>query len=153
MIENEKELQWDDVIEKDASEFVLLQEGDYDFTVESFERARHNGSEKLPPCNKAVLKLRIDSEQGTAYINHNLFLHTITEGMLSAFFSSIGQKKKGEPLRMDWGRVPGSTGRAKVGIHTYKNRDGEERRSNDIKRFYPKEGAGQAAPTYKAGEF
>lgn len=153
MIENEKELQWDDVIEKDASEFVLLQEGDYDFTVESFERARHNGSEKLPPCNKAVLKLRIDSEQGTAYINHNLFLHTITEGMLSAFFASIGQKKKGEPLRMDWGRVPGSTGRAKVGIHPYKNRDGEERRSNEIKRFYPKEGAGQAAPSYKAGEF
>ena len=153
MIENKKELQWDDVIEKDANEFLLLQEGDYDFTVESFERARHNGSEKLPPCNKAVLKLRIDSEQGTAYINHNLFLHTITEGMLSAFFSSIGQKKKGEQLRMDWGRVPGSTGRAKVGIHTYKNKDGEESRSNDIKRFYPKEETGQAAPTYKAGEF
>jgi hypothetical protein len=150
---NEKELQWDDVIERDASEFVLLQEGDYDFTVESFDRARHNGSEKLPPCNKAVLKLRIDSDQGTAYINHNLFLHTITEGMLSAFFACIGQKKKGEPLRMDWGRVPGSTGRAKVGIHTYKNKDGEDRRSNEIKRFYPKEGAGQAAPTYKAGEF
>lgn len=153
MIENEKELQWDDVIEKDDSEFVLLQEGDYDFTVESFERARHNGSEKLPPCNKAVLKLRIDSEQGTAYINHNLFLHTITEGILSAFFSSIGQKKKGEPLRMDWGRVPGSTGRAKVVIRTYENRDGEKRRANDIKRFYPKEEAGQAVPTYKAGEF
>lgn len=150
---NEKELQWDDVIERDASEFVLLQEGDYDFTVESFDRARHNGSEKLPPCNKAVLKLRIDSDQGTAYINHNLFLHTITEGMLSAFFACIGQKKKGEPLRMDWGRVLGSTGRAKVGIHTYKNKDGEDRRSNEIKRFYPKEGAGQAAPTYKAGEF
>lgn len=150
---NEKELQWDDVIERDASEFVLLQEGDYDFTVESFDRARHNGSEKLPPCNKAVLKLRIDSDQGTAYINHNLFLHTITEGMLSAFFACIGQKKKGEPLRMDWGRVPGSIGRAKVGIHTYKNKDGEDRRSNEIKRFYPKEGAGQAAPTYKAGEF
>lgn len=150
---NEKELQWDDVIERDASEFVLLQEGDYDFTVESFDRARHNGSEKLPPCNKAVLKLRIDSDQGTAYINHNLFLHTITEGMLSAFFACIGQKKKGEPLRMDWGRVPGSTGRVKVGIHTYKNKDGEDRRSNEIKRFYPKEGAGQAAPTYKAGEF
>lgn len=150
---NEKELQWDDVIERDASEFVLLQEGDYDFTVESFDRARHNGSEKLPPCNKAVLKLRIDSDQGTAYINHNLFLHTITEGMLSAFFACIGQKKKGEPLRMDWGRVPGSTGRAKVGIHTYKNKNGEDRRSNEIKRFYPKEGAGQAAPTYKAGEF
>ena len=153
MNEIEKELQWDDVIEKDASEFVILPEGDYDFTVESFDRARHNGSDKLPPCNKAVLKLRIDAEQGTVYINHNLFLHTITEGMLSAFFTCIGQKKKGEPLRMDWGRVHGSTGRAKVSIRNYKNRDGEDRQINEIKRFYPKESAEQAAPTYKAGEF
>ena len=103
----DRELEWNDVIEKDGNEYVLLTEGDYDFTVESFDRGHHNGSDKLPPCNKAMLKLRVESEQGTAYINHNLFLHTITEGMLSAFFASIGQKRKGEPLRMDWGKVPG----------------------------------------------
>lgn len=146
----ERELMWDDVIEKDANEYVLLPEGDYDFTVEGFERARHPGSDKLPPCNKAVLRLRVDSDHGAAYINHNLFMHTITEGMLSAFFASIGMKKKGEPLRMDWGRVPGSTGRAKVGIHNYE-KNGEKRQANEIKRFYPKEDA--AAPAYRAGEF
>ena len=69
----ERELGWDDEIEKDGSDYVLLPEGDYDFTVESFERGRHNGSEKLPPCNKAMLKLRIDATEGTALINHNLF--------------------------------------------------------------------------------
>lgn len=37
--EMERELNWDDEIEKDGNEFVLLPEGDYDFTVESFERA------------------------------------------------------------------------------------------------------------------
>ncbi len=148
----EKELDWDDTIEKEGSEFVLLPEGDYDFTVESFDRGRHEGSEKLPPCNKAVLRIRIDAVQGTVYINHNLFLHTITEGMLSAFFSSIGQKKKGESMRMDWTRVPGSTGRAKVGIYTYQ-KNGETRRINEIKRFYPKGNAGQQGPAYKAGEF
>ena len=31
--EMERELNWDDEIEKDGNEFVLLQEGDYDFTV------------------------------------------------------------------------------------------------------------------------
>lgn len=154
--ETDRPLDWDDMIEKDANGFVLLPEGDYDFTVESFDRGRHDGSEKLPPCNKAVLKLKIESENGTAYINHNLFLHTVTEGMLSAFFTSIGQKKKGEPLRMDWGRVPGSRGRAKIGIRSYKNRDGEDRQSNEVRRFYPKEGTAQAqqgTPSYKAGEF
>lgn len=149
----DRELEWNDVIEKDENEYVLLPEGDYDFTVESFNRARHNGSEKLPPCNKAVLKLRIDSEQGTAYITHNLFLHTITEGMLSAFFACIGQKKKGEQLRMDWGKVPGSRGRAKIGIHNYKNRDGEDRQSNEVKKFYAKEDPVHNTPSYKAGDF
>ena len=59
MADMEREFNWDDTIEKDSTDFVLLQEGDYDFEVESYERARHGGSEKLPPCNKAVLKLRI----------------------------------------------------------------------------------------------
>ena len=145
----ERELQWDDTIEKDAADFVLLPEGDYNFIVESFERGRHNGSDKLPPCNKAILKLRNESMDGTAYITHNLFLHSKTEGMLSAFFSSIGQKKKGEPLKMNWGAVPGATGKAKVGIHLYTATNGEERKANDIKRFYPKEDG----PAFKAGEF
>lgn len=145
----EREFSWDDIITKDASDYIMLPEGDYNFTVESFERGRHPGSEKLPPCNKAILTLRIESTDGTARITHNLFLHSKTEGMLSAFFACIGQKKKGEQLKMDWGAVPGSTGRCKVGIHTYTNKDGEERKSNDIKRFYPKEGG----PAFKAGEF
>ncbi len=145
----EREFSWDDTITKDASDYIMLPEGDYNFTVDSFERGRHPGSEKLPPCNKAILTLRIEAAEGTARITHNLFLHSKTEGMLSAFFACIGQKKKGEPLKMNWGAVPGSTGRCKVGIHTYTNKDGEERRSNDIKRFYPKEDG----PAFKAGEF
>ena len=98
----ERELGWDDTIQKEAPEFEPLPEGDYDFVVESFDRGRHNGSEKLPPCNKAILKLRVRSADGKEVtVTHNLFLHTITEGMLSAFFESIGQKKKGEPLRIN----------------------------------------------------
>lgn len=145
----DRELQWDDTIERDASEFTLLPDGDYNFTVESFERARHNGSDNLPACNKAILKLRITAKEGETLLTHNLFLHTKTEGLLSAFFSSIGQKKKGEPLRMDWNMVPGSTGRLKLGIRDYKNKDGEDRKSNEIKKFYPKE----EGPAFKAGEF
>ena len=83
MSEMERELDWNDEIEKD-SDFTLLPEGDYDFTVESFERGRHPGSDKLPACNKAILKL-----------------HTKTEGMISAFFTAIGQKKKGEKVKMN----------------------------------------------------
>ena len=153
MADMEREFNWDDTIEKDSTDFVLLQEGDYDFEVESYERARHGGSEKLPPCNKAVLKLRIESEAGTAYLTHNLFLHSKTEGILSSFFSSIGLKKKGEPLRMNWNLVPGSKGRCKVKVRNWKGNDGEERQSNEIVRFYPKEDTANTGSGYRAGDF
>ena len=39
---------WDDEINNESSDFVLLPEGDYDFTVDKFERARFDGSEKMP---------------------------------------------------------------------------------------------------------
>lgn len=146
----ERELGWDDTIHKDSNDFITLPEGDYDFTVESYDRGRHNGSEKLPPCNKAVLKIRVEGAEGEVTVTHNLFLHTITEGMLSAFFASIGQKKKGEPLQMNWGMVPGSKGRLKLGIRTYE-KDGETRKINEIKRFYPKE-EGQP-PRFTPGSF
>lgn len=148
MSDFERELGWDDEIEKDSSDFVLLPEGDYDFVVESFERGRHNGSEKLPACNKAMLKLRIDTPDGTALINHNLFLHTKTEGMISAFFTSIGQKKKGEKIKMNWNAVIGAKGRCKVDIREWTGTDGEKRQSNEIKRFYPFE-----EKKFEAGKF
>lgn len=144
MSEMGRELEWDDSIEKDSDyDYVLLPEGDYEFTVESVERGRHSGSDKLPPCNKAILKLRIDSDYGTTIINHNLFLHTNTEGMLSAFFTCIGQKKKGEPLRMNWSSVVGSSGKAHVKPQEYNGNQ-----YNNIKKFYPKE-----TKQFKAGEF
>lgn len=149
----EKELGWDDQIEKDGGDFVLLPEGDYNFEVIDFERARHPGSEKLPACNKAVIKIKVQAPEGSTIINHNLFLHTITEGMLSAFFAGIGMKKKGERVTMNWNAVPGSTGRARISIHKYRNKDGEERQSNEIKKFYPKEGPSTEGRTFETGKF
>lgn len=147
----EREFAWDDEIEKE-SDFILLPEGDYDFTVTAFERARHQGSEKLPACNKAILTLTIESPEGTVNIKHNLFLHSKTEGMLSAFFCSIGQKKHGEKLKMNWNTVIGSKGRCKIFIDIWKNNSGEEIKSNKIKRFYdpPAESTTTAANTAPA---
>ena len=133
------ELSWDSAIEKDAPEYILLPEGDYDFTVSKFEKGRHNGSEKLPPCYKAILYLTIDTPEGIATIQHQLFLHTKTEPMLSAFFTAIGQKKKGEKVTMNWNAVTGSKGRCKVYIDKWTGDDGVERKSNKIRKFYEPE--------------
>lgn len=140
MADFERELNWDDEIVKD-SDFILLPEGDYNFRVTGFERGRHNGSEKLPPCNKAIITLEIDSSEGKVYIQHNLFLHTKCEGLLSNFFTGIGQKRHGEPLKMNWNSVIGSTGRCKIGVRSWENKYGKQMQSNEVKKFYEPTGA------------
>lgn len=135
--EIERELGWDDEIEESGPEFVLLPEGEYNFTVEKFERSRHQGSANLPPCNMAILTLKINGgEHGEATVIHRLFLHSKTEGFLSRFFESIGQKKEGERIRMNWNAVFGAKGRCKLEINTYM-KDGQERKNNQIKSFLP----------------
>lgn len=151
---NDRELDWEDIIENDGPEYTLLPEGDYDFVVTGFDRERYPGSAKLPPCNKAVVHIQIDAPEGRTVINHNLFLHSKCEGLLCAFFSGIGQRKHGEKLRMNWAQVTGSTGRCKVGIREWVNDQGEKRQSNEIKKFYDKDNApAQPAQNFKAGEF
>ena len=148
----ERELDWDSEIENESPEFVLLPEGEYEFEVISFERARYAGGDKLPPCNQAKLKLKIETPHGVATINNNLFLHSRTEGLLSAFFNCIGQKKHGEKVQMNWGRVIGSRGRALIGIRTYQDKE-----FNEVKKFLDPVGAtpaaGQAGANFKPGKF
>ena len=119
----ERELGWEDAIEKD-SEYVLLPDGLYHFTVIGMERTRHTPNPqnpgKLPACNKAIVSIKIVANEGETELRHNLFLHSSTEGMLSAFFAAIGQKKKGELFRMNWNTIIGATGVCKVGTRQYK---------------------------------
>jgi len=118
----DRELDWNDTLQKD-SEFVLLPDGLYWFTVKEYERGRHTPNPqnpgKLPACPKATVHLTIVANEGETELRHNLFLHSSTEGMLSAFFGAIGQKRKGEPLRMDWNAIIGKVGVCKVGSREY----------------------------------
>ena len=149
----ERELGWEDEISKE-SEFVLLPEGDYDFTVVNFSRGRFAGSAKLPACNKAELKIEVrDNKCNKATINHDLYLHTKTEGLLSAFFIAIGQKKHGEPLKMNWNAVVGAQGRCKVVIDTWTGNDGSQRQNNKISKFYEPQQSATQQTTFKAGQF
>lgn len=155
MANMDREFSWDDTIENDGVDFEVLPEGDYNFEVTNFERGRHDGTEKLPPCNKAILTMKITSDDGkhSTTIIHNLFLHIRMEGLLSAFFVAIGQKKKGEKAKMNWNLVVGSRGRCKIGIHEWTGKDGEKKTSNQIKKFYEPQYNNQHQQTWKAGEF
>lgn len=143
-LENEL-LGWDDEITNDGPEFITLTPGEYEFTVTNFERGRFDGSDKLPPCNMAILTLTITVPEGDVNINHRLFLHKKTEGFLSGFFTSIGQKKKGEPFKMNWNAVVGAKGYCEVSNYT--NNKGNT--YNQIEKFL--EPKGQI--TFTPGEF
>lgn len=126
---------WNDVIENDGT-FTLLPEGVYPFTVVKFERGEHAGSDKIPPCKKAVLTIELDGGAlGTTEITENLFLHSKQEWKLCQFFTAIGQRKKGEQMRMNWQAVPGARGWAEVVVNKYKNKDGEDRQNNRVGKY------------------
>lgn len=99
------------------SQFVEIPDGEYQFQVESIERGRHNGSEKIPPCNKLIVHFNIflpDGREG--HIQEQFIMWSTMEWKLSQFFISIRMKKKGEPMpASNWfAEIPGRKGRCKI---------------------------------------
>ncbi len=128
-------MDWNDTIETDGSEYIVLEEGDYNFVIMDFERGRFPGSAKIPPCNKATITANVRTEAGNASVKFDLILCRSLEWKLAAFFRCIGQKKKDEPLKMDWTKIVGSGGRAHFKPRSFTSSSGEERMVNDIERF------------------
>lgn len=132
-----RELDWDSEIFQEEMELPHLPDGDYPFQIVSLEKARHQPRDggKLPPCNKAILTVRVtDRMNGISVdIRHNMYLHSSMEWKLCEFFAAIGMRQKGEALRMDWNRVVGATGLCKV----KKQERRDNRAASEIDRFYP----------------
>lgn len=109
----------EDPIEKpnEGSDFILLPEGEYPFRVTAFERGQFPGSNNgnTPPCKKAILTLELDGGPlGSTTCKDDLILYSSFEWKLCQFFKAIGDRKSGEPLRMNWGAVIGKRGRCKI---------------------------------------
>ena len=117
---NDRALGWDEEIVNDEA-YTLLPEGEYPFRIISLERGRYDGSDKMPSCNVAILGIEVEdpSTGSKVKIIHRLYLHTGSEGQIGEFFVSIGQKRKGEPLKMNWNTVVGASGRCKLSIRAY----------------------------------
>lgn len=130
MAEDFREYGWDDEIQNEDA-FTLLPAGDYEFEIVKYERARHEGSDKIPPCNKAVVTFRV----GETTLTENFLLCSTLEWKLSQLFLSVGLKRHGEPLRMNWQALPGKRGVCKVIVHKYM-KDGAEREINRIDKLY-----------------
>lgn len=139
MSENQNmEMDWNDSIESDGGNYEPLGEGDFNFVVTKFERGRFPGSAKLTACNKATITVEAmdTANDRSVPVTFDLLLHRQLEWKLSAFFRAIGQKKHGEKLAMDWNKVVGAMGRAHFKPRKWTNKNGEERFSDDLEKFY-----------------
>ena len=141
MTEEAKTFGWDDEISKESN-FVLFEEGSYPFKVTNFERSVYQPKpgyqNKVPAgCNMAILTLEFSNPAtgDTNTLSERLFLYEGGEGRISQFFISIGQKKKGEPVRPNWQAVLGSTGQADLKVENYTDKDGNSGKSNKVKKF------------------
>lgn len=130
-------LGWDDEIIEESS-FIILPAGDYSFTVKKFEKGRHSGSEKIPPCNKAIVTFTVKSPDGRSVdIQENYLLHRKMEWKLSEFFAAVGMKSENERIRMQWSpELIGKQGMCKIIVHEYV-KNGESRQINRIESLYP----------------
>ena len=131
-------LGWDDEISEEGGGFTLLSEGNYRFSIKKFDKGRYEGGAKIPACPKAIVTFTVYSPGGSSVeLQENFLLHKKMEWRLSEFFSSIGMKRKDEPVRMIWTpELIGRQGVCKVIVHNYK-KDGEDRQTNRIDKLYP----------------
>lgn len=130
-----EEIGYEGTIENEDSGWVLLPEGDYEFTINKITRGRYEGSDKMPACNSVSVELAVWGAQDKVVITERFFLVRKLEWKLSQFFLSIGVKKHGEQLQMRW-NIEGMKGKCKVYIDKYRKQDGSEGQSNKIKKFY-----------------
>ena len=144
-----RELGWDDQIENDGADFEPLPDGEYGFEVRTMERGRFAGSDKMAACNKATIDCIIkDAEGKEHHVYDDLILNSKMEWKLCQFFLCIGQRAKGEKLKPRWNEVVGSTGRFKIYLNEYTDKNGKPRRNNKVDEYLapqPKQ--------FKAGDF
>jgi len=100
-------MEWDEPIAP-GSAFVLLKDDDYIGIVVSCERKRRET--RNGPANVAELKIEVQTPEGTATVQDNLWMKRKAQFRLYQFFTSIGQRAHGEDetLTPKWNEVVGS---------------------------------------------
>lgn len=137
-------LDWNDRIEDDGSgEFTILPPGEYAFKVTGFEKQHSHNSQA--PMAKVTLEVEHDGELVNVF--DYLVLTKKAKWELCSFFRCLGLKKHGEPFVMQWNRVVGATGRAKLHVEKYTKKDGTTGESNKVKQYLDAPAGRASAPS------
>ena len=136
---NENEfLDWNSGWVAEESDFTLLPEGTYPFTVTNLERKVYTGnSDKIPNgAPYAEVSCEVVGKEGKTTVKERMYLMKKFTWKLTQFFASIGQPTIiGQPFSPNWSTVVGSQGQAKLEVNSYTGRDGNQKQNNRIKEF------------------
>lgn len=138
---NDRELDWEEEILNEANSYTLLPDGDYPFTILKMERARFEGSSKVPPCRMVRLTVALHGgDRGENAVTYQLFLLQRFGWKIAEFFVSCGlAKPEDERIRMQWDRVEGAEGVCRVTQREFTKRSGphagETGTANEIVKF------------------
>ena len=116
-----------DAIEDSVQEPVILEEGDYSFTVIGVDHGRYPGGKGIPPCNRMTLTLQVETEKGIAVIQTAFFLYRPLVFRILSFYqcvSFIKPDRKAVVIGSD--TVLGCRGRAHFKPRVYEDHDGNE---------------------------
>lgn len=136
--QNNEFLNWGEGFTAQEDEYVLLDEGVYNFTVTKMEKKVYSGnSTKIPNgCPYAELTIQVPSQKGNANLTERLYLLKSMQWKLTQFFAAIGQPVVvGQVFNPNWNTVIGSTGKAEVVQHNYTNQNGDNRTNNQVNRY------------------
>lgn len=156
-ITDDRELDWEEEILNEANSFTLLPDGDYPCTILKMERARYDGSAKVPPCRMAKLTVAVHGgERGENTVTYQLFLLQRFAWKIAEVFVSCGlASPEDERIRMQWDKLEGADCRCRIVQEDYTKKSGphagETGTANRITKFLPPVvQAGPAAPAAPA---
>jgi len=130
--------QWDDTLEDNGEgdyTFILLPPGIYG--AECVEVTR--GFSTASNCNQAGVVWKVVSTKGRTKLTDYLNLSENVKWKILQLFRSVGMRKHGEAIRLNFPALPGKTGWLKIGHRTYLDKNNVEKTTNQIEGYIPPE--------------
>lgn len=143
--------------EADEGGWTLLPDGIYSFVVTKVEQERYEPgpNSKLPACWRVTVGFAVDDGKGTSgYLSDNLFCTKKQSWKIKRLFVAAGLVAPDAPkFTPDWKALVNSAGVMEVSVRKYRDRDNNERETNDVKAYLsPTEGAEALAKAMGAAQ-
>ena len=126
-------IEWDGVVENDGEQFAVLPDGD-EVLLTVMEVEKGHSKDGTAPQVKITFAAESLKGYGRTTIRDYIRMTRKSEWKLCELFTALGLRKHGDKLALRWD-LEGMTARATVLVDTYTGKDGDERKSNKVKKY------------------